>query len=430
MKLMILKKMVILFLRCSITITEIEDEVEYIGNENEIVITETNKQWYIEVPVSTEDGTVIHVKLFADTGANAACVNTKWALKHFRNFIRVNKRRSFIGTAAGEVRPKFVLWLAFPTKDGKIIRARMYLMDDLPVDILADLNMLEAFGYKFKNKYKPSLFYEHKSQEEVDLGLDNEEKDWTQVNMLQLLKDDITEDDPRSHWFGAYVKRKDKFLLNGDDEDYKSNPSMYHTIISDNKEVLSIKKLQLDSSLDRYNYGILKSDPKTESSYLKSICPWSPYKLYSEVYQGILDKRKYGINADPVPLITDAGHISEIVNCKQDSEEKRSNESGTESELLHKTESNEDSAIRSIVNIIKHRIVNTKSHYKYCLFIRARESFLATKDEIRDAAKLKQNLKLKWNDLSYLRDYQYKYGRRYEGLYDQVMAIVGGHKPY
>ena len=55
-----------------------DNETEFIEDEKEIKIKDTNKQWFIEVPICTESGKVIYERLFADTGANAACVKTSW----------------------------------------------------------------------------------------------------------------------------------------------------------------------------------------------------------------------------------------------------------------------------------------------------------------------------------------------------------------
>ena len=45
-------------------------------------IPTTNDQWYIHVPVTYEDGTTIKTPIFADPGANSACVSYDWAYEH------------------------------------------------------------------------------------------------------------------------------------------------------------------------------------------------------------------------------------------------------------------------------------------------------------------------------------------------------------
>ena len=125
----------------------VEENVDDVidSDDNAIVIKNKNTKWHVTVPIRTEKGDVIKIKLFADPGANAGCVRTDWAWEHFQSHIRKNKRSSRLLTPGGPVIPKFVLWLTFPAKSGKILKARMYLMDHLPVPILADINMLRAW---------------------------------------------------------------------------------------------------------------------------------------------------------------------------------------------------------------------------------------------------------------------------------------------
>ena len=59
--------------------------------------------------------------------------------------------------------------MTFPSITGKILKVRMYLIDDLPVAILADIDMLKAFGYVFKDETPP--FFKHPAQPEIELEL-------------------------------------------------------------------------------------------------------------------------------------------------------------------------------------------------------------------------------------------------------------------
>ena len=137
--------------------------------EPEIIPT-TRDKWWITVPVRGDDGKVTYYKMLADAGANIPCVNSKWALKYFRKYICHNNTHSRILTAGGDViRPKYLLWMTFPTNDGKILKAKFYLVDDLPVDILADINMLKAFGYRFKDEIPPR--FAHNAEYASKLGL-------------------------------------------------------------------------------------------------------------------------------------------------------------------------------------------------------------------------------------------------------------------
>ena len=64
--------------------------------------------------------------------------------------IALNKIRKVMLTPAGKIKPKYSLWLSFSAKNDVTLKVKMNLVNELPVDILADINMLEAFGYTFK----------------------------------------------------------------------------------------------------------------------------------------------------------------------------------------------------------------------------------------------------------------------------------------
>ena len=148
---------------------------QVVTNDNVIEIKDTTRKWWIHVNVSTESGEIIKIKLFADPGANAACVKTSWALKHFRSFIQSNTKTNTLYTPNGSIIPKYVLYLSFPTRSGIILKAKLYLVDKLPVNILADINMLESFGYKFIDG-TPDIFRNYSSNNYVDMDLNDDRK--------------------------------------------------------------------------------------------------------------------------------------------------------------------------------------------------------------------------------------------------------------
>ena len=130
-------------------------------------------KWWITVPVRISRDKVIKVKMLADTGANAGCIDTKFAIKYFSNFIVHNKNQNTLKTPGGLIHPKFVLYLLFPTLRYGTLKARMYLVNDLPVSIIAGLNMLTAFGYDFEDDTPP--VFKHEEEHDLDLGLKSEE---------------------------------------------------------------------------------------------------------------------------------------------------------------------------------------------------------------------------------------------------------------
>ena len=128
-------------------------------------------RWWINVPILLDNGKVIYVEMMADTGANHPCCNSDWAFKHFRKYIdKVSKHDTIINTASDKLQPKFALYFLFPTPSGLLLKAKFYLLDNLPVNILADINMLYKFGYKFKQNDKPIKFV-HNEQEEPNLHI-------------------------------------------------------------------------------------------------------------------------------------------------------------------------------------------------------------------------------------------------------------------
>ena len=138
--------------------------------DNTVIIPSKNDKWWITVPIKMKNGEVVRAKMLADAGANIPCLDTKWAITHMKQCIMFNNTQSRILTAGSNVlKPKYIVWMTFPTKSGKILKAKFYLVDNLPVSILADLNMLRAFGYKFRDETPP--VFSHKAQFKDNLDL-------------------------------------------------------------------------------------------------------------------------------------------------------------------------------------------------------------------------------------------------------------------
>ena len=138
----------------------------------EVLVRDSDKQWYINLPVRYEDGTVKKTRFCADPGANSACVNTEWAVKHFPNMIVKCKLRKTMGTPGGAISPKYAIWMTFPSVTGIIYKRRMFLVDKLPVDGIADINLLIALGYGFKDETPP--VFRHPAQQEIELDFPDE----------------------------------------------------------------------------------------------------------------------------------------------------------------------------------------------------------------------------------------------------------------
>ena len=88
--------------------------------------------------------------------------------------VLLNNRTNRVTTPSGYVVPKYALWMTFPTVRGTILKSRMYLMDKLPFDVLADINMLKAFGYQFKDETPP--VFRHDEQRDIDFDLERQDE--------------------------------------------------------------------------------------------------------------------------------------------------------------------------------------------------------------------------------------------------------------
>ena len=143
--------------------------------------------------------------MLADPGANIPCIRTRFAIRYFKQFIIKNNRSSCINTASGKINPKYCLFLLFPRLNGEYYRVRFVLIDNLPCDIIADINMLLKFGYNFPNEIPPefrnnnnsnnsnkkdNIKFVHESKDDEDLGIpDNENKyKISSPNLYELYK--------------------------------------------------------------------------------------------------------------------------------------------------------------------------------------------------------------------------------------------------
>ena len=127
-------------------------------------------KWWINVPVRLPDGKKIWVRMLADTGANAGCIDTRFAVDNFKQRIYPNSDKCTLNTPGGKIVPAYCVYFAFPLKSGEFLRAKLYMVNNLPVPVICDLNMLLAFGYRFKNYDIPPIF-KHESEPDIDLDL-------------------------------------------------------------------------------------------------------------------------------------------------------------------------------------------------------------------------------------------------------------------
>ena len=122
--------------------------------KKDVIIESKLRKWHVTVPMAMEDGTIKQIRMFADPGANSACVRTAWAAQWFRSMILRNSKYATLATPGGKIHPKYQLQVAFPCKNGVTLRAKMFLVDDLPVDILADISLRMKYLQYFVMKQK------------------------------------------------------------------------------------------------------------------------------------------------------------------------------------------------------------------------------------------------------------------------------------
>ena len=397
------------------------DEVEEIYNEQVEYVHDSNDQWFINVPIQYGNGNVIKTAIFADSGANAACVNYQWAFDNFADFICENTSKTLLKTPGGLVKPKYCLWMSFPTKTGKILKAKLYLVKDLSVIILADINMLRAFGYKFKDGTPP--VFTHESKEDLDLEMK------TQDELLSNRYENY-------NWFKSRHKSK-----------------RYQLHINLAAQINENDKLHI--------YDLLKSNDQILYENVKQINEMKEITMTNEIDEPHLrdiynEKDKYfdaNLVSDVDIKLKEVSNNNEILNI--DNVETK--------ELL--TISNEIDNVNSIVQSINGESIHNIVNYNYsnmfnfkglsiqdttiyngldrhgnsleqapiyhsCMFIVSRESFQATREEIARAEAIRKNSNkdLTFKNLDYLKSYPSKYGMIYNNLYEEVMAWIERHK--
>ena len=480
-----------------------KDEVEDVFHERVEFVRDTNDQWFVHVPIKYDNGKIGDEYLFADPGANAACINEDYAYKHFRDSICTSRTKIAMSTPGGPVKPNKCIWMSFPTKSGILLKAKLYLIKGLKQMILADINMLKAFGYKFKDE-TPPIF---KHDEKEDLNLEMKETDEMLSN-----RNEINE-----------INYKTTVVENTQLEDTIGNDKMNNEEIADNSQLV-VTINGYDSNEDSDGYQQERKDEEEESlaqhgQYDKTPKErlyqnskdykynWFKSRLHNKRYQlniinsnyarqgqllSIFDKICSGNNILYQSINDEERNINTISNDIDDVDKidvfKDKNKDKTykvnevtdvslsintidrdlteldEPEVVDcEYEYEVESHIRSINSIID--VINNENKskdefdygklrdgngvqmssypifykmdkygnsygncpiYYQCLFIRAKQVFKATEEEIAEAEKLmdKVDEKLSFINFDYLKEFGKKYGYLYEETYDIVSDFV------
>ena len=107
--------------------------------------------WIISVPLRRPDGKIEEIEMTADPGANTAGIGTEFAELAFPEWIQRTSRGIKLYTPSGCTIINDFVTLSFERADRCIWTSRFYLLPDLQVDLLADINVLRAFGCIMEN---------------------------------------------------------------------------------------------------------------------------------------------------------------------------------------------------------------------------------------------------------------------------------------
>ena len=376
----------------------------------DIIIESRLRKWHVTVPMAMEDGSIQQIRMFADPGANSACVRTEWAAKHFYSMIIRNSKYATLDTPGGKIHPKYQLQVAFPCKNGITLRAKMFLVDDLPVDILADINLLEAFGYHFKDEVPP--IFRHEAKEDLDLELPEYGKEYR------------VKKSPPPNWFQQYKQHKHEHCMSDPTTVHAiQKPSPYDHLQANDQTIYhhSVGSLIQDNNDSNYNsseeydlnsvqYDKQPSlEPTVEPQHTTMVTQNTTYVNNADIRihlssnpNEIVDASK--INMDELPTVdcTKPTHLKPILNAIN-------NKCPTNTS----TKQNQDGNSKPVSSV-----------YLHCMFIMAKRSYLATQEEIDEAkAKFKDD-KLVWNNFDYLKEYPKVFGPRLANLYEGVMKLL------
>ena len=430
-----------------------DDECEDVWYPGVKHIREDDDQWFINVPIRYEDGNVRKTRVFADPGANAACIDAKWAYENFGNSICENRTKIVIQTPGGNVYPKECIWMTFPTVNNKMLKAKLYLIKylDKRIKILADINMLKAFGYEFKEETPPVFHHREKQDLDMEMKEDDEflsnrsnintaivKKKSNNVNKRKFNNNNHNYHsnwkDRQYNWFEKRTQGRRYCMFNNRKEkfDYNYNLSMYDILQSDglsiyqsnDKNEFEENELMEQEILHCYHLNEIRENQNFEIKdvNLKLVDVRKPPQLVEEKvdceYEYEMDTHIQGVRS-MLAVINQEKEKDEYNDKKYDYKNKFNFAGQTIHSLpiYHKLDRHGNSYKDSVI-------------YHRCLFIQSRESFRATADEIAkaDAIREEKDEFLKFINFAYLISYEKKYGKKYKGLYQMIVNWVNNNR--
>ena len=126
-------------------------------------------RWWIDVPITLLNGTIQWIQMLADSAADTPCANLYWACQNYRAYVIIDKDPLTISTGAGKTINEYCLYFTFPKIKGIRYKCKFILLPNLPAPILADINILKVFGFKFKRVIPP--VFRHLALPDADLKI-------------------------------------------------------------------------------------------------------------------------------------------------------------------------------------------------------------------------------------------------------------------
>jgi len=366
-----------------------EDNVEDIYFKNDVqVIRSKKQQWYLHVPIRYEDGKVIKTRVFADPGANKPCLDTDWAIKKFGSMIAKIQIANQVQVPGGYIKPKYCLWMTFPTKRGVLLKSQFLLVNNLPVKILLDINILRAFGYTFKEE-TPEIF-RHSETDEIDLE-------------LPTYGEHLTNRMVNHNWFACVTQQK-------------INQTKSEKLIgNENNKVRLYDKL----------YGCGELLYPRDNTFITSEGEGHQLNVVSlDDIEHRGDDENINLKIDDTTPNGDPSTIMNINMVPRNDENEIVNIDEIDEKELFKLEK-DVKGVKKMVNKLNtqyHGILQT-SFYRV-LTLLPNQRFLSDDAENKRAAAMHKNEVLKFPDYSYLKKFPKLYGPRYNGLYDAVMKWI------
>ena len=453
---------------CDIYATPIATDSRIIGDEyysiNNInkkdyeVIPRDVAKWMIKIPVQIPGTDEIKiVEMMADTGANVGCINYDFALKYWGQTGCIFKvgRKDVFSTPGGPVSPKLCCHFIIPTKSGKNLKAILYLIKGLSVDMIADLNMLRKLGYKMEAPKNNNLVYSHKEEVDLDLQLDLHPQIHTPMRLedvkyqpnhidtfekyvnIKYNHSQYIEDNHGIH--AVYTNRE----INTCNSITGGNKLLYDehlgSLINEDNELLHC---DIDTRVDHIvnniisNQGINCDNIMSDDSILAAITTNKYYEpgLSDEILDHVLDDpsgRQYHGSMEQIEGLIDTINSDNKIN-----QQLVANVHTTHQPLRIKPKRHKLSARMFGTRDygLQSRTLNTRwgnlsnnitmNGHRYINFIMMKQSFLATDEEYKTAMALNANKPLKMNDVSYLKNYPELYGPKFTNFYDKTKKLL------